>query len=394
MIVTLLDDAHLASPDQMAAVIASAAAVAGMTASTYLIDYPQRQLVPLPPTEGASPSAPQDVDGTVAGRAFRFVEPLPGGEHDGRQHLWVPIIDGVERLGVLHLGLPAGTPIDDVPTRDRLRWLAHLAGHVIASKSPYGDAFHRARTADERTVASELIWSLLPPLTVASHGLVITGLLEPSHSVAGDVFDYAVAHDIADVAIVDATGHDIRSGVIGALTLAAYRNSRRRRLSLSEAMDLVDETLSSFEHDTYATGVFGRLDLTTGLFHYMNAGHPSPLLVRGGKVVRSLDGGRRTLFGLSGPTAISATEQLEPGDWIVLYTDGITEARDEDRQFFGMERFVDVIERCAADGLAPPETLRHIMQSILRHQRGRLQDDATLLIVQWATGNELQLSAN
>ena len=88
-----------------------------------------------------------------------------------------------------------------------------------------------------------------------------------------------------------------------------------------------------------------------------------------------------------------AEEQLEPGDWIVLYTDGIPEARDDDRNFFGMDRFIDVIERCAADRLPAPETLRHIMQSILRHQHGKLQDDATLLIVQWASGGELQLNA-
>ena len=158
-----------------------------MTASTYLVDYPQRRLVPLEPTAAASPLEPQAVDGTVAGHAFRLVEALPGHEGDGRHHLWLPIVDGVERLGVVHVGLPVGMRIDDGPIRDQLRWLAHLAGHIIASKSPYGDKFHRVRTAQDRTVASELIWSLLPPLTVATDGLVISGLLEPAHWVAGDV---------------------------------------------------------------------------------------------------------------------------------------------------------------------------------------------------------------
>ena len=106
-----------------------------------------------------------------------------------------------------------------------------------------------------------------------------------------------------------------------------------------------------------------------------------------------MDGGRRTLLGFSGPPKTPAEEQLEPGDWIVLYTDGIPEAADEDRNFFGMDRFIDVIERCAADRLPAPETLRHIMHSILRHQHGKLQDDATLLIVQWASGSELRLNA-
>ena len=393
MMTEVLDRSHLAVPDQIAAIIGAGAAEVAMTASTYLVDYPQRRLVPLSPTTSASPRRAQNVDSTVAGRSFRLVEVLPGRSSGGREHLWVPIVDGVERLGVLHVGLPVGTAIDDGPTRDHIRWLAHLAGHIIASKSPYGDEFHRVRTAQDRTVASELVWSLLPPLTVAADGVVISGLLEPAHSVAGDVFDYAISHDLADVAVVDATGHDVQSGIIGALTLAAYRNSRRRQLSLQAAMDLVDETLMDFGSHSYATGVFGQLELSSGVFHYMNAGHPAPLLLRAGKVVRSLDAGRRTLLGFSGPPKTHAAEQLEPGDWIVLYTDGIPEARDEERNFFGMDRFIDVIERCAADRLPAPETLRHIMQSILRHQHGKLQDDATLLIVQWAGGGELRLNA-
>ena len=319
---------------------------------------------------------------------------LPGRSSGGREHLWVPIVDGVERLGVLHVGLPVGTAIDDGPTRDQLRWLAHLAGHIIASKSPYGDEFHRVRTAQDRTVASELIWSLLPPLTVAADGLVISGLLEPAHSVAGDVFDYAISHDVADVAIVDATGHDIRSGIIGALTLAAYRNSRRRQLSLQASMDLVDETLLDFGSHSYATGSLwsARADQWRLPLHERRASR-TPAASR--RQDRSLVGwrGAARSSDSQGRRKTHAEEQLEPGDWIVLYTDGIPEARDEDRNFFGMDRFIDVIERCAADRLPAPETLRHIMQSILRHQHGKLQDDATLLIVQWAGGGELQLNA-
>jgi phosphoserine phosphatase RsbU/P len=393
MLATLLDEAHLASPDQIADAVMAAAAAIGASARTYLIDYPQQFLVPLPVTSGSVTTDRLAVDGTSAGRAFRQVQPIAGESADGQPRLWVPIVDGVERLGVLDIVLPPGTTPDDDAVRERIRLFAHLVGHIIGSKSPYGDSFHRARLPQPRTVASELIWSLLPPLTVASRGLVISGLLEPSHAVAGDVFDYAIARDRADVAIVDATGHDIRSGVIGSLALAAYRKSRRDELSLEAAVDMIDHTLSTFEPDTYATGVFGQLDIATGSFRHVNAGHPSPLLLRDGKVVKELDGGRRPLLGLAGGPATTVQERLEPGDWLILYTDGIPEARDEARDFFGMRRFVDSIERCAAARLTPPETSRQIMRTILEHQHGRLQDDATLLIIQWATGHEERLAA-
>ncbi|MGD9998066.1 MAG: PP2C family protein-serine/threonine phosphatase [Ilumatobacteraceae bacterium] len=392
MFATLLDGAHLAPPDQLPGVIAAAASAAGWSTSLYVVDYEQRRLVGMGPSGTGSFLS---VDGTVAGRAFRELRPTPAPGEPSR--MWVPVIDGVERLGVLDVHLETGTDAGSV-VRDRgmlehLRLFAHLVGHLLGSKAPYGDAFHRARLRRDRTVESELVWSLLPPLTVACHGIVIAGLLEPHHAVAGDVFDYSVDHEIAHTAILDATGHDLHSGVIGAISLAAYRNSRRRSHDLDETVANVDATLEEFGADTYATGVFTQLDLQTGLLRYVNAGHPAPLLVRGAKVTKELDRGRRRLLGLPSPTDAIGTEQLEAGDWVVLYTDGVIEARDEDGAFFGIERFVDVIERRAAAREPAPETLRGILHTIMDHQRGVLQDDATLVVVQWASRLEAALDS-
>jgi len=70
---------------------------------------------------------------------------------------------------------------------------------------------------------------------------------------------------------------------------------------------------------------------------------------------------------------------------VVLYTDGITEARDADRQPFGLERLVDFLEREAAESTPLPEIVRRLCKRILQHQEGVLQDDATVLLVQWTT---------
>src|SRR5690606_25466399 len=77
------------------------------------------------------------------------------------------------------------------------------------------------------------------------------------------------------------------------------------------------------------------------------------------------------------------TVQLEPGDRLLLYSDGIIEARDPDRHEFGFQRFVDFIVRSNADGMAVPETLRRLIHSILGHHDGRLDDDATVLLLEW-----------
>lgn len=76
-------------------------------------------------------------------------------------------------------------------------------------------------------------------------------------------------------------------------------------------------------------------------------------------------------------------DQLEPGDRLLLFTDGITEARNADGDLFGLERFTDFLIRHHADGLPVAETLRRLIHAVLAHHDGRLDDDATVLFCQW-----------
>jgi serine phosphatase RsbU (regulator of sigma subunit) len=76
-------------------------------------------------------------------------------------------------------------------------------------------------------------------------------------------------------------------------------------------------------------------------------------------------------------------DQLEPGDRVLLYTDGITEARDSDGQQFGIERFTDFVIRHHAAGLPVSEMLRRLIHAVLAYHQGRLDDDATVLFCQW-----------
>jgi serine phosphatase RsbU (regulator of sigma subunit) len=110
--------------------------------------------------------------------------------------------------------------------------------------------------------------------------------------------------------------------------------------------------------------------------------------MRRGKVVKHLGGGRRVLLGLDRPEVTVAEEWLEPDDMVVLYTDGITEARDDEGRFFGLDRLIGHLERSASAGLPAPEMLRRLTHDVLDHQKGVLQDDATLVVAQWSSGEE------
>jgi phosphoserine phosphatase RsbU/P len=108
-----------------------------------------------------------------------------------------------------------------------------------------------------------------------------------------------------------------------------------------------------------------------------------PLLLRGRKVVAELSCEAVLPFGLGDGAPEPGICDLEPDDVVLLYTDGVTEARTAGGELFGLERLTDLLEREAASGRTAEELLRRLVRSVLDHQAGGLRDDATLLLVQW-----------
>ncbi|WP_432574324.1 PP2C family protein-serine/threonine phosphatase [Kineococcus sp. SYSU DK005] len=392
---TLLDRAHLASPGQVPDVLALAGRELGWEVLLHLVDHEQRVLLPVP-AAGAEATRPQTIDTTLAGRCFRDVEPVKwSGVGQG---VWLPVLDGTDRLGVLKVTVADPAELDDPGFGDRCRLFAHLSGHLITAKSHYGDALTRVQRRQHRTVASELLWQLLPPLTFACEGLVVAGVLQPAYAVAADAFDYSVVDDVAHLALFDATGHDLAGTLLAAVALSTYRNRRREGVGLrGTAVEIDRYVAEQGGGEKFVTGVLGQLHLRTGRFRYLNAGHLAPLVMRRGKVVKELTGGHRVLFGLPGvedPVELRVGEEvLEPDDWVVLHTDGIVEARGADGELFGLERLTDHLERSASAARPAPETVRRIVHAVLAHQGGVLQDDASLLVAQWAGGAERRMQS-
>jgi Stage II sporulation protein E (SpoIIE) len=383
-LVTLLENMRLAPPERLPAVVAAAGRALGVQLVIYLVDYQQHVLTPLSTVDGPAGESCA-VDTTLPGRAFRQVEILPS-EAGSAPRLWVPLLDGVERLGVVEVVLADVTDLYDPVLRRQCQWVSSLIGHLVVAVNHYGDRLDDVRLQRSRTPAAELIWHLLPPLTAGTDRLVLSGLVEPCYEVGGDAFDYALSETTAHLAIFDAVGHSLTSGIVAAVTLAAYRATRRGGGSLFAQATAIDDALAEAfggGKPQFITGILAEFDLTSGRVRYLAAGHPYPLLLRGGRVVRTLTRGRRPLFGLPTAHMSVAEEFLEPSDWLVLYTDGITEARDGAGNFFGEDRLVDFLQREAASGNAPPETVRRLIRAVMRHQNGRLQDDATVLLTRW-----------
>jgi serine phosphatase RsbU (regulator of sigma subunit) len=378
----LLDIGHELAPAGVPAVLAAAAEQIGATdALLYLADVEQRQLVPVPVPGGqkGAPPEPLDIDGTLAGRAFQTSEPTGTNDTGPR---WFPVRDGADRLGVLRLRFARS---DGAVTRAALH-LASMIADLVVSKGQYSDLFLQVRRHRPVDLAAELQWQLLPPLTFRTPQLAVAGILEPAYQVAGDSFDYSLDGDVLSAAVFDGVGHNLGSAVATTLAVGAYRNARRRDLDLVATAVEVDTALrTQFTDHTFVTAALTRLDVTTGTLRWLNAGHPRPLLLRDGRVVRTLACRPRPPLGLDEGRAAPeiCTEQLEPGDALLLFTDGVVEARDEDGEPFGFTRLGELFRNSAAAGLAPAETMRRLIHQVIAHNADHLRDDATCVLVEW-----------
>lgn len=380
----LIRSTQHAGPDDLPGLVTRAGEIVGARrAVVYLADYDQVVLVPLSDGHEAEQTSEVPVDGTLPGRVFQSNEPQVSSDGD-EMSVWLPLVNGTERLGVMYFVFDADAHDDDVPTV--CEDLTRVAAQLVATRALYGDRIEQTRRRTRLSVPAEMQWRQLPPLTFMTGSVTITGVLLPTDDISGDSFDYAVNGNIAYVAIIDAMGHQLQATLLSSVAVGALRNSRRRGLGIADIVRTIDaEVGRQFGVEMFVTAIVGALDIGTGHWSWITCGHPPALVVRQGRVVKTLDqsNGMPLGLGMLPPDLDIGEEQLEPGDRVLLYTDGVVEARDAAGQFFGTERLVEFVGREAAAGLPPPETLRRLNMAILGHQEGLLQDDATTVLLEW-----------
>jgi hypothetical protein len=373
----LLEASHDLSPDELVVAVARAGkALDAEDVAIYLVDYEQTLLVPL--ADGTD-RTPLEIDTTLAGRAFAAIAVQEADARAGRR-LWLPLLDGAERLGVLGLTLPR---IDNA-SRVRCSWLATLVAELLMTKGQYTDSYFLTRRRQPMGLAAEMQWQLLPPLTFVTPRVVIAGLLEPAYEVAGDAFDYALNGDTAHLAVIDPVGHDLIASILAAVTVGSYRHSRRAGLDLKATYAAMDRAIAGqFGGERFVTGQLAQLDCVTGLLQWVNAGHPLPLLLRRARVVDTLACHPVPPLGVDLGQPDIATAALEPADRVLFYTDGVTEGRNLAGEPFGEARLADLLVRATLAGQPAAETMRRLAHAILAHQGRTPRDDATMVFLEW-----------
>ncbi|WP_449350378.1 PP2C family protein-serine/threonine phosphatase [Streptomyces shaanxiensis] len=395
MLRLLLQEAHLVTLEQLPGLVAERAGAAGLyDVAVFAVDLRETLLRQITGRglDAAAGGEELGIDGTLPGRAYQRVTIVaePPREERSRRRWWVPVTDGVERIGVLRADTEDG---DDQAVRQDLRDLASLVALVLLSKRSCSDSFARLVRTEPMNVAAEMQWKLMPPSAFAGQDVTVGAVSEPAYEMGGDAFDYAVSGNVLHLSVFDAMGHDTTAGITANLAVAACRNARRQGASLAETSRAVEDVLMAhFGTSRYVTGILADLDLDTGHLTWINRGHPLPLVIRDHRWTVELvcppAGPMGTGLGL--PIVVDR-QQLEPGDRLLLYTDGIVDARDAAGERFGPDKFVDFIVRHHSDRQTLHETLRRLMHAVLDHHCGRLNDDATVLLTEWRAGHQHRL---
>jgi serine phosphatase RsbU (regulator of sigma subunit) len=373
-----------AEPDAFVETLAHAVVgIGGHDVVLLLIDYAQVALTPHP---DALPHAtePQvaSLDGSMAGRAFTSGRVLAA-HHDTGWHVWIPVVEQSDRLGVVSVILPRW----DEEIEFLCIELGLAAAPLLLASAQYTDLPHLLRRRKDMGLGAEMQWSLLPPLSFAAAGVTIAGVLEPAYQVGGDCFDYAFNAGCLEFAVLDMVGHGLTSAVLAALLVGAYRHGRREGDSLDLLARRIDAAARSFPGPlVFATGILGHLEAATGHLTWLTCGHPLPILVRDGALLDEpwvRPGVPLGLGMLASVVGDLVETDLQPGDGVLIYTDGVTESRMPDGSLFGEERLRDLLARAHGAGASPQEVVRRLLRTAVEHSASNLRDDATMVYLRW-----------
>lgn len=278
--------------------------------------------------------------------------------------LCVPFGYGGEMMGVVYLDEPviekdAGTDVIDLVSA-----FGDLAGIAFANARHLEEAKRRERLSEELKIASRIQRKLLPETAPLIQGLEIAGRTIPAEEVGGDLYDFFVAPTgELFISVGDVSGKGAGAGIVMASTRALLRAYCEREGRTDKLLVALNRALvRDLEKGSFVSLLLLRWSPATKTLAYAGAGHEHLLVQRArtGAIERLRSGG--VVLGLS-PDLEGRVEEkpleLEPGDQVVLYTDGATEAASPEGEELGLDRLAAIVTE--ARGRAPADMVEHVI---------------------------------
>jgi hypothetical protein len=291
--------------------------------------------------------------------------------------LIVPVTDRGDAIGLLEMTLPRH-PGPDVITE--VGSAAHALAYVVIAARQFTDVFEWGYRSTPFALAAEIQRRLLPlAYTCEAAQFSLAGWLEPAAEVGGDTFDYTLDRTALHVSITDAVGHQVSAALLATLLVGGLRNGRRKGLDLEAQARYANDALAeNAPAGQFVTGQLLRVDLERGTASIVNAGHPFPLRLRDGRV-EEVQLRIEPPFGVVPGKPFDVQRlPLEPGDRIVLLTDGMQERNAVN---------LDVAAALADTASQHPREVVHALgAAVLDATAGDLRDDATVVCLDWIGG--------
>ncbi len=298
-----------------------------------------------------------------------------------RSEMVAPIIANDEVIGVFDL---ESDHLDAYDSDDLsiLQLLASQVAIIIEKVELHEQLVEKKRLQAQLEIARNVQLELLPSADPKIDNFDISAYIFPTEQVSGDYYDWVkVFDDQIGIVVADAVGHGIPAALLMAFLRASLRAGVQIGYAPHVAMSKVSNLLwDSTEQHQFITAIYGILDATNRTFVYSNAGHNPPLLIKPDGEHRYVEYGDQPLGMFADTRYHQHFIRMEPGQVLVLYTDGIIEGENDAGEDYGRERFAESV--LGVIDLPAKEMINHIRKDVADFtERKFLDDDGTIFIV-------------
>ncbi len=302
-----------------------------------------------------------------------------------RSILAAPISDAVGCLGMVAIYSRAHVRRFGEEDLELLVSLASVAALRIRNVELAEEAAARRVQDRELALAHDIQMAMLPRRMPERPEVDMAATIIPARAVGGDLYDFLLIDDALWFVIADAAGKGVSAALFMAVTRTLFRAVAQGGATVRSVTARMNAELArDNEGQFFVTTLVGRLDLSSGRLSYSNAGHPPPLRV-------SASGGVEPLASVESGIALGILEdatyeegdlQLEPGELLLLFTDGVTEAINGSGELFSDARLIDALRETGVKPVA--EIVHHIVEAVNGFAAGAPQeDDITVLALRY-----------
>ncbi|MBB2942792.1 serine phosphatase RsbU (regulator of sigma subunit) [Actinoplanes lutulentus] len=344
---------------------------AAEASEVFLADLTLTRLCPLIGSDASDPAAMR-----CLGSQQVAVELSAGGAT--RMHL--PLNSWGERLGVLRLDLPARP---EPELAEQLAAIADELAIALRAADTSTDRYRRAQRQARLTMAAELQWELLPGRSLGDERFLVAGQLQPAYDVHGDHFDWALDGDRLTITVLNGSGDGMEAALLTTVAVNAMRNARRCGADVVEQAELASDAVHALRGGAeHVATLLLEIDLVSGQVAAVDAGSPRCMIARQGEVEPvALE--QQLPFGMFAEAHYEIQRfRLEPGDRMLVVSDGVHAAVPGGRSPFGESALLNAIRRTRLQPAT--EAVGTVMRGLHDYHAGiDPEDDAVTVCLDW-----------